>query len=413
MANCAPFNAAEGYAIALTRYVDCQAALLGDGGYQALAASGSPVIIALGGLLTILIAWQGYRLILGDAFPVRDAILLAARIGLVLAFATQWPAYRSVVYNLVIEAPRDILALLPGDGGGDGRNLAARLQGRYQTIGLLTAPSPAALEAAKAATANQTPDGAAAPAEPTPAFSLAGNMLLTSAGILLLVSGLAVLIAIRLMAGLLLALGPLFFACLLFDSARGLFEGWARALLGIAFASMATAVLLGIELAILEPQLAYLIEAMARTMLPVLAPGEILATVIIFTLAQAFALALSLRIGAGFRFLDRGRAMGHALLDRYRPRDSIGAGAMTGGPTQLQQGEGPSRANRMADAIHAAGQWQARAISSPAGAISARRTEIGDRKAEANMRPTPLGQSYRRTNGARRTRSVSQRNKQI
>ena len=48
MESCAPFDAAQGYAMALTSYIDCQAKLLGEGGYAALSASNSPVIIALG-----------------------------------------------------------------------------------------------------------------------------------------------------------------------------------------------------------------------------------------------------------------------------------------------------------------------------------------------------------------------------
>ncbi len=410
MESCAPFDAGQGYAMALTRYADCQAAMLGDGGYQALAASGSPVIVALGGLLTILIALQGYRLLLGDAIPVRDAVLLAARVGLVLAFATQWPAYRGVVYNLAIEAPREIMELLPGGGGGTRRNFPARLQGSYQTIALLTAPSLATSQSANAASSREGTEGRAAPAPLSPGFSLAGNVLLTTAGILLLVSGLAVLISIRLLAGLLLALGPLFFACLLFDSARGLFEGWVRALLGTAFASIATGILLGFELSILERQLSYLIEAMAVTTLPVLAPGEILATIIIFALAQAFALALCLRMGAGFRFLDRGRTLGHVLLDRYHSGGSVEARTTLAALSPASQAEARSRADQMADAIHAASQWPARTISLSTGAASARRTELSDRKPQDSIRPTPLGQSYRRASGARRTRSISQRN---
>ncbi|WP_010338135.1 type IV secretion system protein, partial [Sphingobium yanoikuyae] len=117
------------------------------------------------------------------------------------------------------------------------------------------------------------------------AFSLAGNPLLSAAGILLLVSGLAVLISVRLIAGLLLALGPLFFACLLFDTTRGLFESWVRGLVGTAVASISTAVLLGIEISIIEPQLENLVTVMAAGALPVLAPGEILATTLIFLIA--------------------------------------------------------------------------------------------------------------------------------
>lgn len=406
MESCAPFDAAQGYAMALTRYVDCQAALLGEGGYAALSASNSLVFVALGGLLTILIAWQGYRLLLGDPLTIRDGILLAARIGLVLAFATQWSAYRSVVYNLAIEAPREVLALLPGAGGGTGRSFPARLQTSYQAIAELTRPSLAAPTVEAAPSQQGTATGPAVPKNLP--FSLAGHPLLIAAGILLLVSGLAVLISVRLMAGLLLALGPLFFACLLFDTTRGLFEGWVRALLGTAIASIATGMLLGIELSIVEPQLAALIDAMAAGTLPVLAPGEILATILIFTLALLVALAVSLRIGAGFRFLERGLAMGAQFAERWRA--AAPAQQREVPPVRVETSdEGRSRAALIADAIEIGDRRGMRPLLAGSAPEAARRIEpSGTNRAEPP--PVPLGQSYRRAAGPRRTKSMSHRN---
>lgn len=408
MDSCAPFDAAQGYAMALTRYVDCQAALLGEGGYAALSATNSPVILGLGGLLTILIAFQGYRLLLGDQVQIRDGILLAAKVGLVLAFATQWSAYRSVVYNLAIEAPREVLALLPGAGGGSGRSFPARLQGSYQAIAELTRPSPSA----PPATAPSTQAGAVAQAtvpQNLP-FSLVGNPLLTAAGILLLVSGLAVLIAVRLVAGLLLALGPLFFACLLFDTTRGLFEGWVRALIGTAVASVATGVLLGIEMAILEPQLASLVQAMMAGTLPVLAPGEILATILIFTVALLIALLVSLRMGAGFRFLERGLALGATISERWRNPAPVQEAPSRPMSYSEVRDEGRSRAALISDSIRVSDQWEARPRLAGSGPEAARRIELSERSGPGEPRPTPLGQSYRRTGHQRKSRSINQRN---
>ncbi|MCI4590396.1 type IV secretion system protein [Sphingobium sp. BYY-5] len=411
MEGCAPFDAAQGYAMALTRYVDCQAALLGEGGYAALSAGNSPVILGLGGLLTILIAFQGYRLLLGDQLQIRDGILLVAKIGLVLAFATQWSAYRSVVYNLAIEAPREVLALLPGAGGGTGRSFPARLQGSYQSIAELTRPSTAV----PPVNPSPSPDGApAAPPPPqAPLLSLAGNPLLTVAGILLLVSGLAVLMSVRLIAGLLLALGPLFFACLLFDTTRGLFEGWVRALIGTAVASVATGVLLGIEMAIIEPQLAALIQAMMAGTLPVLAPGEILATIVIFTLALLIALFVSLRMGAGFRFVERGLALGSSISERWRSAAPVQQGQERPSGAAQPQEEGRSRAAMISDSIRISDQWETRPLLTVTGPDATRRIALSERNSPGDPRPTPLGQSYRRTGHQRKTKSISQRNGRI
>lgn len=412
MEGCAPFDATQGYAMALTRYVDCQASLLGEGGYAALAAANSPVILALGSLLTILIAIQGYRLLLSDQLQIRDGILLAAKIGLVFAFATQWSAYRSVVYNLTVEAPRDLLTVLPGAGGGSGRSFPARLQGSYQLVAEIVRPSSNAApqngQPAQAASAA----GSAATVPAPMAFSLAGNPLLSAAGILLLVSGLAVLISVRLIAGLLLALGPLFFACLLFDTTRGLFEGWVRGLVGTAVASISTAVLLGIEISIIEPQLENLVSVMAAGALPVMAPGEILATTLVFLIALLVALAVSFKIGAGFRFLERGLAMGSQLGRRWQasslaqPRQVIEQG--TGSPSAPAD-EGRSRGALIADSIRASDQWAVRPVLAGAGPEAGRRIELSGQHG-SEPRPTPIGQSYRRTGNQRNTKSISQRN---
>lgn len=411
MESCAPFDAGQGYAIALTRYIDCQAALLGQDGYAALVASNSPIILSLGGLLTILIAVQGYRLLLGEPLQIRDGVLLAAKVGLVLAFATQWSAYRPVVYNLTIEAPKEMMALLPGAGGGTGRSFPARLQTSYQAIAELTRPSN--LSAATNPQPPQPGGGAAtAPAVPQNLpFSLVGNPVMIAAGIMLLVSGLAVLVSVRLIAGLLLALGPLFFACLLFDTSRGIFEGWVRALVGTAIASLATGVILGIEMSIVEPQLNMLIDAMAVGTLPAMAPGEILSTVIIFTLALLIALAISLRVGSGFRFLVRGASLGARLSERWRQAPALPVASAEGQRPQATNEE-RSRAIAIADAVRISGQRDAVPAFQLAGSEGARRIEVREARS-VNIPATPLGQSHRRTLSQRRTRSISQRNGRI
>ena len=61
----------------------------------------------------------------------------------------------------------------------------------------------------------------------------------------------------------LLALGPFFIAFLLFDGTRGLFEGWLRVLAGTFLGAVGSAVVLGVELALLEPWLGQLLALRA------------------------------------------------------------------------------------------------------------------------------------------------------
>src|SRR4051794_27325351 len=85
----------------MTGYLDCQAQFLGSGAWAALATPGSTAAIVLKGLLTIFIALTGYNLLLGSTFTVRESTLAFIKIGAVFALATSWPAYRTVVYDLV------------------------------------------------------------------------------------------------------------------------------------------------------------------------------------------------------------------------------------------------------------------------------------------------------------------------
>ncbi|OYX17710.1 MAG: hypothetical protein B7Z16_09805, partial [Algoriphagus sp. 32-45-6] len=69
------------------RFVDCQAQMIGAQGYQALAAPGSPMSLLLTGAITLVIAFFGYRLLLGDTPDLRDGVLAIVKIGIVLALA--------------------------------------------------------------------------------------------------------------------------------------------------------------------------------------------------------------------------------------------------------------------------------------------------------------------------------------
>ena len=114
----------ESFAPSAIRFLDCQAQLLGAEGYKALAAPGSAASILLTGMVTLLIAFFGYRMLLGHTPTVREGVLTFVKIGLVLVLATSWPAYQTLVYNIILQAPAELASaigsptILPGSGGG-------------------------------------------------------------------------------------------------------------------------------------------------------------------------------------------------------------------------------------------------------------------------------------------------------
>ena len=78
----------------------------------------------LTGLLTLFVALLGYRMLFGQTPAVRDGVLALVKIGIVLALATSWTAYRTLIYDVALRGPAELAAdigrpaALPGAGGG-------------------------------------------------------------------------------------------------------------------------------------------------------------------------------------------------------------------------------------------------------------------------------------------------------
>lgn len=299
MAICDSIPAPESFAPSALRFLDCQAQIIGAQGYGALATPGSTASVLLTGMITLLIAFLGYRMLLGHTPTIREGVLTFVKIGLVLVLATSWPAYQILVYDIILRAPAEFAASiggaasLPGSGGG----LVQRIDGVDQALTILAIEGvgPAPLGA------NGQPIMPSVPPAPFIGFD---NFALGFARVIFLVSTIASFAVVRIVAGLLLALAPLFAAFLLFDGTRGLFAGWLKALLSTALGSLAIAITLGVALAFLEPWLAGLLARRGGGLDIIGAPAQLLAATTIFAIALATVMviigrvALSLRIPA-------------------------------------------------------------------------------------------------------------------
>lgn len=294
MAACGSFEATGPYVTTLTSFVDCHVVALGREGYLALAANNSPVVIAIGGLITILIGLFGYKLILNDEVRVRDSVTLAVRIGIVLALATQWPAYQTVVYDVVIDGPSELTSIILQTDQAGVSDLPARLQQSFDALESMAHPPLPSI-------GSPVPAGTASPELPRIRLTTAEQGRLSAASVVLLLSSLAALMSVRIIAGIMLGLGPLFIACLLFRGSRGLFEGWVRVLIGTVVGSVATSVILQFELAVLEPQLARLLDSIAIREMPPTGAVEVFVTTLLFAGVLIAALGAATRVGAGFR----------------------------------------------------------------------------------------------------------------
>lgn len=293
MVVCPTVSAGSSFLSTLLQQIDCQGQFIGSAGYRALSDPGSPLSIVLTALLTIFIALFGLRMILGQTPSVRDGVLSVVKIGVVLLIATSWPAYRTVVYDVIVKGPAQLSAAIAGPARlpGISGDLVEHLQVSDNAIARLTTLGSGRSDLTSAAATG--PDGRAEVAERAP---IADDLAFGSARVLFLASVVAAFAVVRLGAGILLALAPLFAGLLLFDIGRGLFIGWARALVFTMLASVAVTVILAVELSLLEPWLTQVLRLRYARIVTPEAPIELLVMCAAFALALAGSLALILRL---------------------------------------------------------------------------------------------------------------------
>lgn len=290
IAVCPALTTGSGFLSGLLRHIDCQAETIGAAGYAALADPTSPASLVLTALMTIFIALFGIRMVLGETPSLRDGVMAMAKIGVVLVIATSWPAYRTVVYDVIVDGPSELgkrLGSAAGLPGGEGA-LIDRLQSTDRAFVRL-----ATFGSGRNDLVSRAPESRTEGSEREP---LADDAGFGGARLIFLAATVASFGLLRLMAGLLLALAPLFAGLLLFDVARGLFVGWFRALVFTLLGSVAVTVVLGVELALLEPWLAQVLQLRAARLITASAPIELLVVTLAFAVALAGSLAVIMRL---------------------------------------------------------------------------------------------------------------------
>lgn len=290
---CPALSSGDAFLSTLLRHIDCQGQTIGAAGYQVLADPGSPLALVLTALLTIFVALFGLRMMLGETPTLLDGVMAVAKVGVVLVIATSWPAYRTVVYDVIVHGPAQLSAAIGGSVGLPGAegDLIGRLQATDVTLNRLID-----LGTGRHDVTALTPPDRNAPGDPPQRTPIADDPAFGAARVVFLSSTVAAFAVVRLTAGILLALAPLFAGLLLFGVTRGIVVGWARALVFAMVASIAVTVLLGVELALLEPWLAQVLSLRQANVVTAAAPVELLILCLGFALALAGSLAVILRL---------------------------------------------------------------------------------------------------------------------
>ncbi|WKL58310.1 type IV secretion system protein [Asticcacaulis sp. ZE23SCel15] len=280
--------------------VDCQISQVVESSFARLFGSGGMLGSVLTALLTLYIAFLAYGLITGRTrmtLTTMSPRVLA--IGLVLTFVTAWPAYQTVVYNLLTRGPDEIAAALTGSPGGATIAFSRRLDVLFVHF----ADAATALENSTAQTA-QTTTSLMRNGKTT------ASDLLWGSGLILLLSTVGTLILSRLILTLLLATGPIFVIFALFSSTRGLFEGWLRTAVGFAFVPMLVVLGGSACLTLLSP----VILAISND--PLKALNDIQPIVILFMGSIIYATLLLLLMWTAFNMLKGW----HPLKGRTEPQ---------------------------------------------------------------------------------------------
>jgi len=372
--------------------VDCRVHDLATSGYAALAGPGSPVALLLTGLMTLYVVFVGYRLLLGrGGVRVGDATLMVLKIGLVVALATNWPLFQTLVYDTLTKGPAEVAALLLGGLPGQPSHPFVGLQDAFD--GLQKSASLMASRASPGAAAMQG----------GPGF---GAFAVNAGGMTLVLSTLGVLLASKVVLAILLALAPLIAGLTLFEATRGLVEGWLKAMIALALTPLVAILTLSLELAMLAPSLKALAEARAAQQF---AAFDIDPAVTVLVLTLVFALVMVLAV----------IALGVTAAGLRLPRGLAGAAwkDITAAPDAPRyatpQIEPPTRAATIAAAAAALGRRDtAPASTDPIGPRLL--TVVADRGPTAAhpayAAPTaPLGHSYRRPPAPRRAASGARR----
>lgn len=383
----------------LARFLDCNARLLGENGYQALAGDvvTSGLVTAL---VTILVAVVGLRLLVGQKASLSDGIGLSFRLGLALALATSWPAFQAVVYRVAIDGPAQLASVIaPGVGLPD-QSREQRAQRAYDSIRLGAQALPAGQAAPPTAIAANP--GALALFQVAPALPrTATAFMIGTVGI----EG-----VLRLVAGFLLAIGPLAVLALLFTGSAGLTVGWVRALAGTALAALAARLVGALHLVMVEAELERVRALGSLASANAIDVGALSGIVTLFVLAAlasayaAFRTASAIDWRTGAARSEWLHQSGKGLAGRLASHGAAGRGAALAAGSPRDQG----RIAGMVDALENAARREARLLAASPALAGPQRTGTERNDAARGASAPPLGAGARR-GSARSSRQARQR----
>lgn len=398
---CTPVTTGSQFLVSALSHLDCQAQLIGSFGFQALSAPGSPAGAFLTALLSLFIALLGFRLLFGSNEQPREWVGAVLKVGIVLTLAASWPAFRTLAYDMVLYAPAQVASTIAPDSiPGSSNGLAQRLQGLDNGMAAL------ALTGTGRQTGAILDEGATSGFRP---IALEDETGFGWSRPVFLAATIGSLATLRISAGLLLALTPLVAGLLLFETTRGIFSGWFRALVFIAIGSLSVTLLLSVQIALMEPWLADTLNRRSLGYATPTAPTELLAMILAFGLALAGMLYLLIKVS--FQNAWHTGSLLHTAASRLQNA----LPSYTTSNSKTEQTAPHSRATTISESV-ASTIRREQSVAEGAQRMQRIENDKWSRLDEGSSRPSgnsiqPLGSSYRRTSG-QLARSQVRRNQQ-
>ena len=378
--------------------VDCNVGTLTREGYGLLSGPGSTVMAVLLTLMTLYVAFIGYRMLLGRT-PMRvgEVTVSALKVGVVLALASNWAAYQTVVYDTLFRGPAQLAGMLLSAV----QPATSILRGDpFDGLQIVFDE----LQRSSATFAGR----AGAQASPFMGGVGFGAFALNSSAFILLLSSLGVVLASKIVLAVLLAMAPLVAGMLLFDATRAMVEGWLKTAVAFSLAPFLATLFLALQLTMLEPTLVALATMRAEGRADLAPAVGILVLTTVFLVVLAGAGIAAVMLAAGIR-LPR-KAAGADAAEATRP-------AAAGAPGATAATETQTRVAAVAAAAAAMERRETGVARASLSVASERRITVGrERHSAAAAGPSvttiqPLGQSYRRASAPLRSATASRRDR--
>ncbi len=384
---CPTIITGDRFLLRVINHIDCQAQFLGSYGYQALGQPGSLASNVVLGLLTLFIALFAIRLLFGPVPGGRDVVFDLLKVGIVLTLAFSWPAFRTVVHDVVIDGPAQVASIIASPAlTGQSDRLANRLQKADAAMVTLS-------ELGTGRNVGASIEGSATGA------SFAGTSLQDDAalgyGRMFYLSGImGSLVLIRVVAALLLALAPFAAGLLLFEATRGLFSGWMKGLALSMLGSIGVTIVLLVELSILEPWLADALRVRSAGYAIPSAPIELFAIATGFMIVKFAMIWLLAKVAFTRGWVTVPSFAAEQASNLFSPKIPVTTN------TSVQD---PSRARRIADNVETVVRREQdiemRRLSHRSVSVERSENDTGEARAQSarvTTEPDRLGSSYRR-----------------